>query len=797
MKVSRVVMHNLGARLTTILVLILLLSLFGRLATNVNVGPVSAAPTSPYIAIVPEQTADPSFTVGSIYTISLYTNYAGSDIYLWQFSLAYDPYVLQLNFHNKTDTWIGDGSTRNFYTSTTPIVANSQMVYVDDVLQTINVNYTFTAESGRIAFRAPSTPKTGTEVKVDYTYGIVNGGLISSETGIIFWASEEFNNTSGESGLTTAGFAMTSVVTSGPGTLAYVNFTVVGTGYSDITLGDDTQLVGYNASAPENPYYKIIDAATMPSQIGHGYFDNIPNVHDLAVSKLVAPATAVWGNQIPINVTVRSEGNFTDSFSVTVYVNTTFLGTQAADLTRGAWTTLTFSWNTTNEVVGNYLINTTVSSAEDIDLSDNSKVKQIQLKMNHISIIDLEVPTVAAVGNPVPINVTVRNEGQFSENVTLTVYYMMTSTPIPILEKMNETNFILTQHLEYKIVQVTWNTTILDQGFYKINATATVDIDDIPDDNISIKSVTLNPPSHDVAAVALSANPSTVLVGESITINVTVRNDGTFNEALVQVIVTYDTGSIGDQSISLLIGENKTLTFTWTTEGITPRDDYLVKAEAILDGEATPTNNFKFVSVAVQALPPGHIAGSVKDTSTGDPIVGANVTTNGYFDITDAGGQFNIINIPVGTYNVTASAAGYEASTKINIAVATGLTTNLDFTLTLIPTTGHINGIVKDASTGNPVAAANVTADGHYVLTGVDGSYDIELQPGTYTVTVSADGYEESSRTGIAVIAGESTPVNFSLTPIQPTNMLPYLALAAMAIVAVACIAIYFLKIRK
>jgi hypothetical protein len=153
--------------------------------------------------------------------------------------------------------------------------------------------------------------------------------------------------------------------------------------------------------------------------------------------------------------------------------------------------------------------------------------------------------------------------------------------------------------------------------------------------------------------------------------------------------------------------------------------------------------------------------------------------------------------VQAGTYNVTASAAGYESATEINIAVASGLTTNLDFTLTLIPTTGHITGTVKDASTGNPMVGANVTANGHFVLTTANGAYNIELQQGTYTITVTADGYEESSRTGIVVEAGESTTLNFDLTPVQTTNILPYIAVAAVALIAVAGIAIYFLKIKK
>jgi hypothetical protein len=219
MKVSRLAVRNFEGRLTSILILMLIFSSFSRFEINVN--PVAAVPTSPYIAVVPEQTINSSLAVGSIYKISIYTDCDRSDIWAWQFSLNYDPYVLRLNYHNKTDIWMGDNSTRFFYTSTTPIVANSQMVYVDDVLQTIPINYTINNESGRIAFKAPSTPKPGTEVKVVYTYGVVNGGLISSAKGVIVWASEEFNNTSGESGLVGAGFLVPPpptppVVTSGP-----------------------------------------------------------------------------------------------------------------------------------------------------------------------------------------------------------------------------------------------------------------------------------------------------------------------------------------------------------------------------------------------------------------------------------------------------------------------------------------------------------------------------------------------------------------------------------------------------
>jgi len=229
-----------------------------------------------------------------------------------------------------------------------------------------------------------------------------------------------------------------------------------------------------------------------------------------------------------------------------------------------------------------------------------------------------------------------------------------------------------------------------------------------------------------------------------------------------------------------------------------------VKAEAILAGDATPTNNLRYVSVTVEAQPlppPGHIAGTVKDAATGNPIVGANVSTSSHFDLTNVSGKYNITNLTAGTYSVTASATGYQTASQTAVAVVSGQTTSLNFTLTLVPTTGHVTGTVTDESTGNPIQGANITADGHSVLTSASGAYDIELQAGTYTVTVSAAGYDESSETGVIVTAGQSTTLNFELTAVQHATEQPdmtiYIVLAVVAVIIIAGVAIYLLKFRK
>jgi hypothetical protein len=57
-----------------------------------------------------------------------------------------------------------------------------------------------------------------------------------------------------------------------------------------------------------------------------------------------------------INVTVENQGDYTETFNVTLHANTTVIETKQITLANGASTTLTFTWNTTGFVKGNYTI---------------------------------------------------------------------------------------------------------------------------------------------------------------------------------------------------------------------------------------------------------------------------------------------------------------------------------------------------------------------------------------------------------------------------------------------------------
>ncbi|HVO36788.1 MAG TPA: CARDB domain-containing protein [Candidatus Acidoferrum sp.] len=95
---------------------------------------------------------------------------------------------------------------------------------------------------------------------------------------------------------------------------------------------------------------------------------------DVAITAVTPSKTAVGQNlTCNVNVTAENQGGYDETFNVTVYANQTAIGTQMVTLSAGNSTTITFTWNTTSLVYGNYTISTnTTSLAGETDISDNS-----------------------------------------------------------------------------------------------------------------------------------------------------------------------------------------------------------------------------------------------------------------------------------------------------------------------------------------------------------------------------------------------------------------------------------------
>lgn len=87
--------------------------------------------------------------------------------------------------------------------------------------------------------------------------------------------------------------------------------------------------------------------------------------------------------------------------------------------------------------------------------------------------------------------------------------------------------------------------------------------------------------------------------------------------------------------------------------------------------------------IPVVLLGAGKIRGKVTDASTGEPLIGANVTILGTTlgGVTNANGEYLILNVAAATYSLRASYVGYQAVTISNVRVNNELTTETNFKL--------------------------------------------------------------------------------------------------------------------
>ncbi len=111
---------------------------------------------------------------------------------------------------------------------------------------------------------------------------------------------------------------------------------------------------------------------------------------------------------------------------------------------------------------------------------------------------------------------------------------------------------------------------------------------------------------------------------------------------------------------------------------------------------------------AAHAGTTGKIAGKVVDAQTKEPLIGVNVfipgTTLGA--ASDLEGNYFIINIPPGTYQLKASAVGYASKTVNNVTVSADRTTQITFELA--SQTIELTGVVIVA--GRPIVQKDLTS---------------------------------------------------------------------------------------
>jgi hypothetical protein len=166
--------------------------------------------------------------------------------------------------------------------------------------------------------------------------------------------------------------------------------------------------------------------------------------------------------------------------------------------------------------------------------------------------------------------------------------------------------------------------------------------------------------------------------------------------------------------------------------------------------------------IEVETPVPRVISGIVRDSYTGNPLVGVQITADTRGPVySQADGTFSI-TVPAGTYTLTFTKGGYQTK-KVPVDCTAGDVTGLNVVLMPVAV---ITGTVTDTTTGKPISGVTVKADTAYsTTTDTNGFYRLEVLGGTYTLAFTKDGYTTYTRT-LSVESGASYIVDVSLSPV-------------------------------
>lgn len=224
---------------------------------------------------------------------------------------------------------------------------------------------------------------------------------------------------------------------------------------------------------------------------------------------------------------------------------------------------------------------------------------------------------------------------------------------------------------------------------------------------------------HDVAILNVTAVPTIVAQGGTVGINVTLKNQGDFDETNVTVIVSYDSTTIDNRSVNLTREEPTVQSFSWNTSGI-DLETYTISANVTLAVDDNLANNWMedgqvTIRPAVHDVAVTNVY-TCKDGCDPVPVVGKNYSVCVNVTVENRGDYIEIINITVYA-NMTAF-----ASENVTIAAQSTMLANFSWDTT-------------DFVIGN----YNITAKAWPVL-GEDNTGNNEFtDPSITTITIIAD----------------------------------------------------------
>lgn len=326
--------------------------------------------------------------------------------------------------------------------------------------------------------------------------------------------------------------------------------------------------------------------------------------HDLAVTSVSSPSTVTEGETVTVEVTVENQGDYSENstLKLTDLYDEVEIGSKSVSLESGGSQTYSFSWDTTGEDAGDHELRAEIATVSgESDTSDNtgSSITTVETQVHDLATTGFETPSAVEAGETATLNVTVENLGDYDENATVEVVDFYDDQQIGSKEVLLSSGSSTTVNLE-------WDTSGESEGDHTLEArvsTSSEESDTTNNDKTS--TVTVENPVHDVATVSVSG--SDVTRGETASVDVTVENQGDYDESFDVVLrtdattdSTDDDYSIGTKTAQLSPSSQTTLTFNWDTTNASTGSHNLTATSGPVTNESDTSDNSASTTLVVQ-----------------------------------------------------------------------------------------------------------------------------------------------------------------------------------------------------
>ncbi len=160
----------------------------------------------------------------------------------------------------------------------------------------------------------------------------------------------------------------------------------------------------------------------------------------------------------------------------------------------------------------------------------------------------------------------------------------------------------------------------------------------------------------------------------------------------------------------------------------------------------------------------GTVFGVVTNKANGQPLANVTVKIGDRTARTNAQGEYRAERVPAGAVSVSAELLRYRGDQQ-QVQLERGKERDVGLALDPI-TTGTLQGVVRNAASGQALSGVTVSAGGQSTRTGADGRYELENVAAGEVLVGATQRLFEPGQSNVRLPAAGTATADFSLTPI-------------------------------